>query len=166
MTDEPLIVPMTPGSALVRLSQISGAIKRNPAIATALPADSIAQVEQQRTALLNAIEANDFNAIEPAFRSTQQHLSRLYDTLCQPNAWEPQEAAAHFAALGFPDPQQTEIQPIDVTTVLPTYAKPRAQVLTNIAFEPAAGEITNQPERTTAKRIAALAKGQRNQEAR
>lgn len=40
--------------------------------------------------------------------------------------------------------------------VSPTYA----------SVEPVAGEITNQPERTTAKRIAALAKGQRNQEAR
>jgi hypothetical protein len=40
--------------------------------------------------------------------------------------------------------------------VSPTYA----------SVEPIAGEITNQPERTTAKRIAALAKGQRNQEAR
>lgn len=34
------------------------------------------------------------------------------------------------------------------------------------SVEPVAGELTNQPERTTAKRIAALAKGQRNQEAR
>lgn len=40
--------------------------------------------------------------------------------------------------------------------VSPTYA----------SVDPVAGEITNQPERTTAKRIAALAKGQRNQEAR
>lgn len=40
--------------------------------------------------------------------------------------------------------------------VSPTYA----------SVEPVAGELTNQPERTTAKRIAALAKGQRNQEAR
>jgi hypothetical protein len=40
--------------------------------------------------------------------------------------------------------------------VSPTYA----------SVEPVAGEITNQPERVTAKRIAALARGQRNQEAR
>ena len=40
--------------------------------------------------------------------------------------------------------------------VSPTYA----------SVEPVAGELTNQPERVTAKRIAALAKGQRNQEAR
>jgi hypothetical protein len=40
--------------------------------------------------------------------------------------------------------------------VSPTYA----------SVEPVAGEITNQPERTTAKRIAALAKGQRDQERR
>lgn len=40
--------------------------------------------------------------------------------------------------------------------VSPTYA----------SATPVVGEITNQPERTTAKRIAALAKGQRNQEAR
>jgi hypothetical protein len=40
--------------------------------------------------------------------------------------------------------------------VSPTYAQ----------VEPVAGELTNQPERVTAKRIAALAKGQRNQERR
>jgi hypothetical protein len=40
--------------------------------------------------------------------------------------------------------------------VSPTYA----------SVEPVAGEITNQPERTTARRIAALAKGQRDQERR
>jgi hypothetical protein len=40
--------------------------------------------------------------------------------------------------------------------VSPTYA----------SVEPAVGELTNQPERVTAKRIAALARGQRNQEAR
>jgi hypothetical protein len=40
--------------------------------------------------------------------------------------------------------------------VSPTYA----------SVEPVAGEITNQPERVTAKRIAALAKSARNQEAR
>lgn len=40
--------------------------------------------------------------------------------------------------------------------VSPTYA----------SVEPAVGELTNQPERVTAKRIAALARGQRNQETR
>jgi hypothetical protein len=40
--------------------------------------------------------------------------------------------------------------------VSPTYA----------SVEPVAGELTNQPERITAKRIAALAKGQRNLGAR
>jgi hypothetical protein len=40
--------------------------------------------------------------------------------------------------------------------VSPTYA----------SVEPVAGELTNQPERVTARRIAALAKGQRDQERR
>jgi hypothetical protein len=40
--------------------------------------------------------------------------------------------------------------------VSPTYA----------SVEPAVGELTNQPERVTAKRIAALARGQRDQERR
>ena len=139
MTDEPLIVPMTPGSAIVRLTQVSGALKRHPTITGVLQADAAAQLEQHRATLLGAIEAGDYAIIEPAFRAAQQHLSRLYETLCQPGLWGADEAGTHFAALGFPDPLQIEIQPIDVTTVLPTFCKPRAQVLTNLSFQPAAG---------------------------
>lgn len=139
LTDEPLIVPMTPGSAIMRLTQAAGAIKRHASIAGVLPTDAAAQLEQYRAALLATIEAGDYGAIEPAFRAAQQHISRLYETLCQPGLWGANEAAANFAALGFPDPLQIEIQSINVTTVLPTFARPRAQVLTNLSFQPAAG---------------------------
>jgi len=133
-TDEQLVVPMTPAAAVTRLSQVIGALKRVPSIAAALPADTAAGLEANRSALLAAFEANDAANLVSNFRATQGQLNGLFEILRNADL-----GAADFAALGFPDPQQTGIQAIDPATVIATSVCPRGQVLTNISFQPAAG---------------------------
>jgi len=134
MRHEPLIAPVSPGAALARLAQVTGALERHPAFAQALPADAIAQLQGARDALLRALEADEAISIVTALGAAQDQLCRLYQQLIAA-AVEP----AFYAALHFPDPAQAVLQAIDTGTIIATFSMPAAQVLTSIAFLDAPG---------------------------
>jgi hypothetical protein len=56
MIDEPTVIPVSPGAAVARLSQVAGALQKNADIAAALPSETAAQLRSQRDALLQALE--------------------------------------------------------------------------------------------------------------
>jgi hypothetical protein len=139
MIDEPLIVPVSPGAALVRLTEVGGALQRRADIARALPEDALQQLQSTRGDLLAAIESGARGAIEETLRAAQNHLRLLYEAACQPGLWSADEAPSVYAALGFPDPLRNGLQTVDVGTVLATFSMPRRQVLTTLSFRDAPG---------------------------
>jgi hypothetical protein len=139
MNDEPLVVPVSPGSALVRLAQVGGALQRHDNIARALPDDALHQLHSRRGELLAAIESGERGAIEDTFRAAQNHLRRLYEAVSQPGLWSADEAPAVYAALGFPDPLRNGLHAVDVSSVLVTFSMPHRQVLTTLSFQDAPG---------------------------
>lgn len=163
MIDEPLVVPVSPGSALVRLTQVKAALQRHAALALALPGDIPARLQRERDNLLNALETDQPATIASALRAAQNCLCQLYETLGQlsPNLAPTLPASAEdeagltahgaspngmasvaqptslYSALGFPDPAQTAVQTVDIQSVLATFSKPVRQVLTTLAFQDA-----------------------------
>jgi hypothetical protein len=141
MNDEPTVVPVSPGSAIARLSQVAGVLRKNSTIAAALPAGTNEQLQARRDALLTALENDEQGAIEAALREVQNRLREMYETLAQPGLFSPEQAPGVFAALRFPDPLQRRVQPVDASRVIVTFACPRSQVLTTFSFEDAPGSI-------------------------
>ena len=146
MTDEPTIIPVSPGAALVRLSQVLGAAQHNPTVARAIEPARLQQLLDKRSVLMNAIEAdacettpNEKTAI--ALREAQSALRELYETVSQPGLWNETEAPSAFAAMRFPDPLRRELQVVDVTRVLATFSCPQRQILTTLSFEDAPGAV-------------------------
>ncbi|MDQ3812337.1 MAG: hypothetical protein M3347_00130 [Armatimonadota bacterium] len=134
MIDEPLIVPLSPGAALVRLAQVKGAIQRHAAVTPLFAPDAPARLQKTRDDLLAMLEADDRAGVEGALRIAQNDLRQLYETLCQ----EATATADAFTALGFPPPRQG-LQPVDVSTVIATFSMPVRQVLTTLSFQDAGG---------------------------
>lgn len=128
MIDEPLVTPVSPGSALVRLAQVAGALQRSPQAATLLPAEAIASLQKARQTLEEAVEAGDYTAVRPALRDAQQVLRGLYQSLGG-------EAAAPIFGL----PIGTAVQPVNIATICATFTRPERQVLTTLAFDDALG---------------------------
>jgi hypothetical protein len=141
MTEEPLLMPFTPGAAIERLSHIRGTLATHSDIAAALPEATPAHIDSAREALLLAVESGDQSARQRALRAAQKYLCQLYETLRQPEVFPAERMAAHFAELGLPNPQQEDLRPIDVSTVLVTFSKPQRQIFTTIAFEHSPGAI-------------------------
>ncbi|MBV9467757.1 MAG: hypothetical protein JO316_06775 [Abitibacteriaceae bacterium] len=145
MTDEQLIVPVSPGSALVRLSQVKGALQRHSHIAEALPAATITQLQQEQETLLRALEVNEAASIQSGLRVAQEHLRSIYETLSQahtPYANGTAAGQSHpCSILGFPDPRESQVQPVNAKTVIATFSKPARQVMTALSFQEAAGAI-------------------------
>lgn len=140
MTDEPLIRPVSPGSALVRLSQVYGALHRSPDLAATVPADAATRLQQRRDALLRALESGDYAAVAGALHEAQDTLHQLYRALADsPAQPESQAKATLYTALGFPDPQEPSLQPVDVRSVVATHSLAHHQVVTALAFAPAPG---------------------------
>jgi hypothetical protein len=140
MTDEPLIRPVTAGTALVRLSEVLGGLKRRSTLASALPQELREDLCRRREALVQAIEDGPSKALESTFIAAQGALQQLYETVL--HASDQAEAAQHLVELGFPNPLQAdEVQPIDIGTLLITFSRPKKQVLTTFAFREAAGAM-------------------------
>jgi hypothetical protein len=139
MIDEPLVVPVSPGSALVRLAQVGGALQRHAHIARALPEDALQQLQSRRGELLAAIESGERGRTADTLRAAQNSLRQLYEAVCQPGLWSADETPAVYAALGFPDPLRSGLQTVDVSTVLVTFSMPHRQVLTTLSFQDAPG---------------------------
>ncbi|HEX8237835.1 MAG TPA: hypothetical protein VF600_17975 [Abditibacteriaceae bacterium] len=141
MIDEPTVIPVSPGAAITRLSQVAGALRKNSEIAAALPAETATLLRSRRDALLQALENDEPGAVEAALRDAQKTLRQIYETVSQPGLWTPEQAPSVFAALHFPDPLVRGVQPVDASRVIATFACPRNQVLTTLSFEDAPGSI-------------------------
>jgi hypothetical protein len=141
MIDEPTVIPVSPGAAVARLSQVAGALQKNADIAAALPSETAAQLRSQRDALLQALENDAPNEVEAALRAAQVSLRQVYEAISQPGLWTVEQAPAVFAALRFPDPLVNGVQPVDASRVVATFSCPRKQILTTLAFEDAPGSI-------------------------
>jgi len=140
MTDEPLIRPVTAGTALVRLSEVLGALKRHSTLLMALPNGILDELQKRREALLTAVEEGSSKSLESTFIAAQTTLQQLHETIFQSSGKA--EAAQHLVALGFPDPTQSgEVQPIKISSLLITFSRPKKQVLTTFAFREAAGAM-------------------------
>lgn len=160
MIDEPLVVPISPGSALVRLTQVKGALQQHAALAHALSGFSLERLQQERDSLLSALETNQPATIATALRAAQNCLHQVYETLgsLNPDLATALPASAGgatehgaspngvvtvapptnlYSVLGFPDPTQTGVQPVDIQSVLATFSKPVRQVLTTLSFQDA-----------------------------
>lgn len=144
MTEEPLLMPFTPGAAIERLSHIRGALAKHAEIAAVLPPSTPNHIETARQALLLALESGDQGTRQGALVASQDYLRQLFATLSQPGLFPEGEGSAHFAALGFPDPSKKEkeaLRPLDVSSVIVTFTRPERQIFTTIAFEHSPGAI-------------------------
>lgn len=141
MIDEPLVVPLSPGDALLRLTQVAGALERHPHLAQALPAETVGQLYHDRDALLQAIGADEHSAVESALRGAQNRLRDLYEAARRPSLWSEEQAKTVFRALHFPDPLNRTVQAADAASVIATYSCPQRQVLTALSFEHAPGAV-------------------------
>lgn len=137
MTEEPLVLPYTLGAALERLSHIRGAIARDTQLAAALPDATAEHLHGAREALLLALEAGDQATRQNALGAAQKYIRQIYETLSQPGLFE--NSAPIFTALGFPDPLDDKLVPVDVFTVVTTFSRPNRQMFTTIAFEHSPG---------------------------
>ena len=141
-SDESTITPPNPGAALVRLSQVIGALHRSP-YSNSVPenADALAQpLIDARQSLYKAIENNE-NLGTP-FSEAQKTLQELFARIAQTHAADADAQAAALLDLGFPDPRliaQARVAPIDVSSVVVTHFKPVKQVFTTLAFDEAHG---------------------------
>jgi len=125
--DEPLIVPLTAGETIVRLSQLSAALDGDIS-------RQIESLQAARTELLNALESGDQGFVKSTLYAAQQQLASLYETI--------KEDEAHCVALGFPTPHflgdEMAIAPVNVETVTATFTLTGKQILTSLSFERAA----------------------------
>ena len=138
LSDEPSIAPPTPGAAVVRLSQVIGALRSEGPKANGMPS-MIENLASARGALLEAVERRE--KLGTVFENAQNALRQLYaQTLeSQPDADARAVALMH---LGFPDPRliaSESVLPVDVSTVVATHFKPERQVFTTISFNEAHG---------------------------
>ncbi len=142
MTDEPLIVPPSPGAALTRLALVEGVLKRHADIADALSQDAEGQLKQARESLLNALNSGEREAVADALKTAQNRVRRLYESLCEPGLWnEEGRAEKVFALFNFPDPLRPGVQAIDVSSVVATFSCPQRQIMTSLAFDEAPGAL-------------------------
>lgn len=161
MIDEPLVIPFSPGAALVRLAQIEGVLKRHPDIARALSSEAVSQgtveapkragslelassLQEARHNLVQALSDGDHTTVATTFAAAQNRLLGCYQAACEAGRWQESSVTQDQAlkTLNFPDPQQKRdslVEAVEVQSVLATYFKPQRQVLTTIAFQDAAG---------------------------
>lgn len=134
LTDEPSIAPTTPGTALVRLSQIAGALRGEGRNANSVP-DHLEAIVTAREALLQALEKG--TNLSSALSAAQDSIRRLYAAVATSNG-----GGAGLTDLGFPSPERGEddwVEPVDTSTIVVTHFKPVRQVFSTIAFSDAHG---------------------------
>ncbi len=135
LSDEPSLAPASPGAALMRLSQIAGALKGAAPNANGVPnhfGEHLKPILAARDALLQALE-NRHNVAE-AFAEAQRAIREAYAQTAAQNG--------DLIALGFPDSNRDEdnwVSKVDVSTVVTSHFKPVRQVFTTIAFDEAHG---------------------------
>ncbi len=126
--DEPLICPVAPGTALVRLSEVIGALEKNKAVAQTAP------LRAAREDLMDALENGAQDAIEQTLRAAQEALIACYqagdEELC---------AAAHYPAPGNVTHKARHLEPVDLTSLQVTCARYGKQVMVSFAFRDAPG---------------------------
>ncbi|HEY0074067.1 MAG TPA: hypothetical protein VGB77_08205 [Abditibacteriaceae bacterium] len=127
--DEPLICPVAPGTALVRLSEVIGAFQQHDT------AENMTSLRLAREELLNALEGGNQEAIGLALRGAQDALIACYQAcenaeLC---------AAAKFPLPDKVSPTARHLEPIDLTSLQMTYARFGKQVMVSFAFRDAPG---------------------------
>ena len=141
-SDESTITPPSPGAALVRLSQVIGALHRSP-YSNSVPENGATLAQpliSARESLYKAIESGE-NVGTP-FSDAQKSLQELFARIAQKHAADADAQAEALLTLGFPDPRlmaQTRVAPINTASVVVTHFKPVKQVFTTIAFDEAHG---------------------------
>ncbi len=141
-SDESTITPPSAGAALVRLSQVIGALHRSP-YSNSVPenGETLARpLISARESLYKAIESGE-NVGTP-FSDAQKSLQELFAHFAQAGADDADAQAEALSGLGFPDPRllaDSRVAAIDVSTVLVTHFKPVKQVFTTLAFDEAHG---------------------------
>ena len=141
-SDESTITPPNPGAALVRLSQVIGALRRSP-YSNSVPenAEELASpLLQARERLYKAIESGKNVGTE--FSAAQKTLQNLFARVCETHPEDAEVQAQALLSLGFPDPRllaEARVSPVDVSSVVVTHFKPLKQVFTTLAFDEAHG---------------------------
>lgn len=141
-SDESTITPPSPGAALVRLSQVIGALHRSP-YSNSVPenGESLARpLINARESLYKAIESGE-NVGTP-FSDAQKSLQELFAHIIAKHAADADAQAQALLNLGFPDPRllaQARVAAVEVATVVATHFKPVKQVFTTLAFDEAHG---------------------------
>ena len=141
-SDESTITPPSPGAALVRLSQVIGALSRSP-YSNSVPenAQSLARsLIIARESLCKAIESG--GNVGTPFSDAQKTLQELFAHISQTHADDANTQAQTLLDLGYPDPRllaDARVAAIDVSTVVVTHFKPVKQVFTTLAFSEAHG---------------------------
>lgn len=142
MTDEPLIAPPSPGSALARLAFLEGVLQCHARVAQALPQDAATNLKQAREELVNALQSGGREAVADALKTAQNRVRRFYENLCEPGLWKADgQAEEVFALFNFPDPLRPGVQAIDVSSVVATFSCPQRQIMTSLAFDEAPGAL-------------------------
>lgn len=135
MHNEPRVVPVSPGQVLVRLSEIIGAARH--ASSNVFP-DGTNLLETARQTLLDAVESGDREARIIAFEAAQNALMQTHDAVLKAESVE-----ENLKLLGFPSASSAigEVQKVDVSSVLATFAQPQKQVFMTLSFDDAPGAI-------------------------
>ena len=141
-SDESTITPPNPGAALVRLSQVIGALHRSP-YSNSVPenVETLARpLIYARESLYKAIESGE--NVGTLFFQAQKSLQELFAHIVQSRSDDADAQAQILLELGFPDPRllaEARVAAIDVATVVVTHFKPVKQVFTTLAFDEAHG---------------------------
>ena len=141
LSDESTISPPSPGAALVRLSQVIGALGRSASNSVPENPEKLARpLIEARQRLYKAIEGG--KNCGAAFQKAQKELQSLFARVCETHPEDPDRQARALLSLGFPDPRllaAARVAPVDTSTVVLTHFKPQKQVFTTLAFDEAHG---------------------------
>lgn len=123
--DEPLICPVTSGSALARLCEVIGAFEND---------DDAVALRTAREELMTALGNGAQDDIGQALRHAQEVLTACY-----------QQSSEEFCeAAGFPPPDKVthrarHLEPVDLTSLQVTCARFGKQVMVSFSFRDAPG---------------------------
>lgn len=129
--DEPLICPVTPGTALVRLSEVIGAFSSET---TKANSENLAALRAAREELTAALENGEQDAITQALRASQDALIACYSQsdadFCLSAAYPPPEKVSY---------KERHLEPVDLSSLQITCARFGKQVMVSFAFRDAPG---------------------------
>lgn len=126
--DEPLVCPVAPGTALVRLCEVIGAFEQ-------ASGQDVTRLRLAREGLSSALEGGSQEAISEALRNAQEALIASYESC------DSQElcAAAKFSQPGKVSHKTRHLEPVDLTSLQMTFARFGKQVMVSFAFRDAPG---------------------------